>query len=313
MSFAQECKTEIANVVISDKNQIKVELEALLRLSAEVILRDLKFIVQFESANAMTSRRVLSFIKTLYQSETELNTRQVKKLNQGIHYQVVVLTHNDEIIKDFNLLADNLNKDNINASDDFKKSYLRGAFLARGSINDPLKGDYHLEIATTSQEESLFIQHLMVSFELNAKIVKRRNDFVIYLKDVSEISDFLRIIGASNKVFELDELVIKREYKTNIQRQMNAEIANQIKTLSAAKKQIYYIHTIEYNYPLEKLDPGILMVMKLRLENKEASLTELIEIMEKDYKIHITKSGINHRFMRIKEIAEQILNGNKEN
>ncbi|MCR5786347.1 MAG: DNA-binding protein WhiA [Acholeplasmatales bacterium] len=310
MSFAQECKTEIANVKPNEA-EMATELEALLRLSAEVILRDLKFIVSFESANAMTSRRVLSFIKTIYKAETELNTRQVKKLNQGIHYQVVVLTESDKIIKEYNLLGDNLHQEEIANSDLLKNAYLRGAFLARGSINDPQKGDYHLEISTTNQEESMFIQRLMVSFELNAKIVKRRNDFVIYLKDVSEISDFLRIIGASSKVFELDELVIKREYKTNIQRQMNAEIANQIKTNSAAKKQIQYIHTIEYNYPLEKLDPRLLLVMKVRLENKEASLTELIEIIERDYHQHITKSGINHRFMKIKELAEEIMANQK--
>ena len=92
---------------------------------------------------------------------------------------------------------------------------------------------------------------------------------------------------------------------------MNAEIANQMKTLDASKKQIYYIHTIEYNYPLEKLDPRLLLIMKVRLENKEASLTELIEIIERDYHQHITKSGINHRFTKIKELAEEILANQK--
>jgi DNA-binding protein WhiA len=146
----------------------------------------------------------------------------------------------------------------------------------------------------------------MISYGLNAKIVKRRNDFVIYLKDIEEISDFLRIIGATKTVFDIDNLVIKREYSANIQRQMNAEIANEMKTLSAAKKQIKYIHTIEYNYPLEKLDPKILLVMKVRLENAEASFNELIEILNNKYGEKITKSGLNHRFIKIKELAEQI-------
>jgi DNA-binding protein WhiA len=306
MSFSQECKTELAQIPYASEQETLAELEAFLRLSSEIILRNSKFIISFESPNAIVAKRYLEYVKKIYHADTSLFTHQVKKLNLGVHYNVTVDTYSDVIIQDLNLLNESMNHDEIEAYDLTKKAYLRGSFLAKGSVNDPKNGDYHLEISTINQEESVYIQHLMISYGLNAKIVKRRNDFVIYLKDIEEISDFLRIIGATKTVFDIDNLVIKREYSANIQRQMNAEIANEMKTLSAAKKQIKYIHTIEYNYPLEKLDPKILLVMKVRLENAEASFNELIEILNNKYGEKITKSGLNHRFIKIKELAEQI-------
>lgn len=312
MSFAQDCKTEVANEELKTNEEIETELEALLRLSSEIILRNLNFIISFETANAYVARRFLEIVKKLYNCQTTLLTHKVEKLNLGLHYNVTIDSSSDVIIKAFNLLSNSLNHNKIEENEDLKKAYLRGAFLAKGSINDPKKGGYHFEIATTNQEEALFIQRLLVSFSLNAKIIKRRNDYVIYLKDIEEITDVLRIIGASKTVFEIENLVIKRNYKAGIQRQMNAEIANQMKTLSAAKKQVKYIHTIEYNYPLEQLDPKILLIMKVRLENPDASLNELIEILNNDYDEHITKSGLNHRFIRIKELAEEIEENNKE-
>ena len=306
MSFSQDCKTELAQLASDRENEMLAELEAFLRLSSEIILRNSKFIISFESPNAIVSKRYLSFIKKIYHAEVSVLTHQVKKLNLGVHYIVYVDTYSDVIIQDLNLLNESMNHDEIEAYEDTKKAYLRGSFLAKGSVNDPKNGDYHLEISTTNQEEAIYIQHLMISYELNAKIVKRRNDFVIYLKDIEEISDFLRVIGATKTVFEIDSLVIKREYAANIQRQMNAEIANQMKTLSAAQKQIKYIHTIEYNYSLDKIDPKILLIMKVRLENSEASFNELIEILNKRYGEKITKSGLNHRFIKIKELAEAI-------
>lgn len=313
MSFTNDCKTELALIQCENAREIMAELEALLRMSSELIIRDGKFVISYETSNAMVAKRFLEFVKKEYNAQTTLQTHQVKKLNQGIHYNVIIESASDVIVEEFNLLGETRNETQIESDDILSKAFLRGSFLARGSTNDPKNGDYHLEITTISQEEALFIQRLMNKFSLNAKIVKRRNDYVIYLKDISSISDFFRIIGASKTAFNIDDLVIKREYKANIQRQMNAEIANEMKTLSAAKKQIHYINTIQYNYDLNKVDPKILLIMKVRLDHKDASLNELIEILEKEYGEHITKSGINHRFIKIKELAKEIEANNKEN
>ena len=307
MSFSNDCKTEIAKISVSDSHLIQAELEALIRLSSETIIRDSKFTISFETLNAMVARRYLDFIKKEYNATTTLLTHQIKKLNQGIYYQVIIDSDASLIISDFNVFGDSNNKDEILNGNQTKESYLRGAFLARGSINDPKNGDYHAEISTTSDNDALFIQKVMNEFNLNAKITKRRNDFVIYLKDVTAISDFLRIIGANHQAFALDENVIKREYKASLTRQMNAEIANEMKTLSASKKQIDYINTIQYNIKdLSKIDSSILLVMKVRLDHKDASFKELLEIIESEYGIKMTKSGLNHKFIKIKEMALKI-------
>jgi len=312
MSFANDCKTELAQLKIGGTTEVIAELEALLRMGSELIIRNGSFTISFETSNALVARRFLNFVKKEYNAQATLLTHQVKKLNQGIHYNVVLESEASTIIEELNLLGDLVNNESIEENEISRRAYLRGSFLARGSLNDPKNGDYHLEITTSSQNDALFIQRLMNSFELNAKIVKRRNDYVIYLKDISSISDFLRIIGASKTAFTLDDLVIKREYKANITRQMNAEIANEMKTLSAAKKQIHYINVIKFNYPLDKLDPKILLIMKVRLEHTDASLTELIDILNNEYGEKITKSGINHRFIKIKELAKEIEQTNKE-
>ncbi len=313
MSFTNDCKTELAQLNITSSQEIMSELEALLRLSSELIIRNSKFVISYETSNALVAKRFLEFVKKQYNAETTLQTHQIKKLNQGIHYNVILESQSDVIIEEFNLLGDSINEEQINENEGTRSAYLRGAFLARGSTNDPKNGDYHLEITTSSQSEALLIQRLMNDFSLNAKIVKRRNDYVIYMKEIGSISDFLRIIGANKTAFNLDDLVIKREYKADIQRKMNAEIANEMKTLSAAKKQVHYINTIQYNYDLNKIDPKILLIMKVRLDHKDASLNELIDILEKEYGEHITKSGINHRFIKIKELAKEIENNMKEN
>ena len=192
-----------------------------------------------------------------------------------------------------------------------KKSYLRGAFLARGSVNDPAKSAYHLEIATRSNDEAIYIQHLMNTFDLNAKMSKRRNDLIIYVKEVSKIADFLRIIGISQMVFKFEEIQVQREFKNDLNRKVNSEIANEIKTMSAAKAQLLNIQYLEYNYPLEKMDPKILLIMKVRKENPEASFKELIDILNNDYDEKITKSGLNHRFRKIKEMVDELKQAKK--
>ncbi len=307
MSFSVDCKNELAHIQITNSNLIRAELEAFLRLSSEIILNNNKFSISFETQNAMIARRYLEFVKKEYNVQTSLYTHQIKKLNQGVYYQVVIDSDPSLIISDFNLLGDSINKDEILSSEETKQSYLRAAFLSKGSINDPKNGDYHTEINVSNDLDALFIQKVMNEFELNAKIAKRRNNFVVYIKDVGTIGDFLRIIGAKQQAFILDEYVIKREYKASITRQMNAEIANEMKTLSAARKQVEYINTIQYNVrDLSTIDPSILLVMKVRLEHKDSSFKELLEILETDYDIKMTKSGLNHKFIKIKEMAQKI-------
>ncbi len=304
MSYAREVKEELCTINNSDNHCQMAELEALIRLNSEIIISNGTKIVSFSSSSAIVSKRFLTLLKEYIKCEVSLVSKKVNKRNQSNVYYVNVLSMSELLMEEFGLLSDSKNKEDIFSRECCKASYLRGAFLAKGSVNDPSKSDYHLEMYTGNEKEALFIQRVMNSFDLNAKIVKRRTDLVIYLKDIQSIKDFLRVIGTSKMVFKLEEIQINRSVSSSVARIINIEGANDQKTLSAAKDQIRNIRYLEYNYPLEKLDSKILLIMKVRKENPEASFNELIDILNDRYGEQITKSGLNHRFRKIKEIAK---------
>jgi cell division protein WhiA len=155
---------------------------------------------------------------------------------------------------------------------------------------------------------AIYIQKLMNHFELNAKMINRRNQHVIYLKDAEHISDFLMRLGAQNAVFQFEDLRIKRDFNNSINRVMNCEIANEKKVYEASLKQIEDIQVIlKYNIVV---DEKIKRIMHLRLDNEEANLRELTDMYQEIYHESISKSGLNHRFEKIKQIATMLKEGN---
>jgi DNA-binding protein WhiA len=148
----------------------------------------------------------------------------------------------------------------------------------------------------------------MNHFDLNAKITRRRDNYVIYMKALESIKDFLRIIGSIQSAFKLEEAQIERELHSNVQRKLNIEVANDSKALKSAQEQLKYIRYIEYNYPLENIDSKLLMVMKVRKEYPEHSLSQLLDIIHDNYDDKLTKSGLNHRLRKLKEIALEHMN-----
>lgn len=306
MSFSHEIKDELCQLPLTDLLSQMAELEGLLRFSSEVLLSIGNISVSFQSANAQISRRFLSLVKNYIKCDITLLSKKENKLNHTNMYYVNIDSMADVLIEEFGLLTSSKNKEDIMNNLEARKSYLRGAFLAKGSVNSPKNSNYHLEIYTSNELDAVFLQAVMNSFDLNAKITKRRDNLVIYIKEIQAIKDFLRIIGVSSGVFKIEEAQIEREVKANIKRQINIEEANDQKTLNAAQMQIKYIRTIEYNYPLEELDGKILLIMKVRKKHPEASLNEMIEILHNEYDENITKSGLNHRFRKIKELALMI-------
>ena len=308
MSFCHEVKEELCKLPLEDALSQMAELEAMLRLSSEVIVSNGNVEVSFQTSFAQICSRFLNLLKNYIKCEVTLASKKVNKLNQSNIYYVNIDSMSEALIEEFGLLSDSNNRDNILISENTKKAYLRGAFLTRGSVNSPIKSNYHLEMYTTNEKEAVFIQQLMNSYSLNAKITKRRESLVIYMKELQSIKDFLRIIGTSLAVFKIEEAQIEREVSANITRQINIEGANDQKTLNAAKEQINNIRYLEYNYPLEKLDGKILLIMKVRKQNPEASLNEMITILKEEYGEIITKSGLNHRLRKIKELALELEN-----
>ena len=303
MSYSFDVKEDILKFN-TQTSQHLVELMALLRFSGEIIISNpLKLC--FTSANMQLIRYFIKLVKQFYiDVEYEITSRQQQKLNKQTFYSCIITNKAKTIIDDLGILDPiPYNKEEILDSKELIIAYLRGAFLAKGSVNNPITSNYHLEIVTDKESEALFVQRIMNQYDINARITKRRNNLLVYIKEKDSIIDFLRRLGSNVMMNEFENIVIKRSLAADVNRLMNIDVANQQKTNNAAKEQLKYIKYIEMNFQLEKLDPKLLMVMKVRKDNPEASLNELVEIINEIYEDNITKSGLNHRFRKLKELA----------
>lgn len=304
MSFAKRVKEELVQIQPS-KEEALAEFSAMIELGTELAISERVKTLWFKSNNPTVARRFLGLLKGLYKVENTLLTKKQGNFKKGYQIQLGVQEAISDIMVEHSLFGENDKVDLLIQNEETIKAYLRGAFLTTGSVNDPKTSEYHLEIYSENKDSILRIQRLMNEFGLNAKITKRRNGLICYLKDVTSIEDFLRIIGASDTVFEYEDIRIKRDFNNSINRILNCEIANEKKTIQAANIQMKYIDYIEKSRV--KVDYKILQAMEIRKENPDASLNELVEYFEEKYKERITKSGLSHRFSKLKEIAEEIM------
>ena len=301
-----DLKDDLLNIDIKDDIANKLEIEAMIRFSGEINIFPLSISVTFNSLGAL--RRFISLLKKQYKFKYELIERIIKRLNSSKVYTINISDGAKEIIDDLSLIQ-NESKYRLDLDDEKKESYLRGAFLVRGSVNDPNSKSSHLEISSTNDSEILFLQKIMNDFELDARISKRKIYYIVYLKKEALIGDFLYHVGASDTMNYYEDTLITKEIKATAKRTINLDVANQNKTNIASKEQVKYLNYLYMNYPLGELDPKLLMVMKVRLEHPEDSLQELLEIIHEDYEPNLSKSGLNHRLKRLKEIAKNFEEG----
>ena len=175
--------------------------------------------------------------------------------------------------------------------------------MVRGSVNDPASSKYHFELSILESKVAIFVLSLINEQEFNAKISRRRGKLVIYIKDAEKIVDIIRLLGAETNAFSYEDVRIQKDFQNSINRLLNCEIANEQKSLAASREQLRYIKYLEYHYPLEKIDQKTLLVMKARKDNPEASLNELIEIIDQTYGIKFSKPNLAHKFKKIKDLA----------
>ena len=187
------------------------------------------------------------------------------------------------------------------------KGLIRDAFMQSGSISDPEKF-YHLEIVFTEYEDAVRIQRMMESFALDGKIVERKGHYVVYLKEGAQIADMLRIMEAPMALMEFENIRILKEMRNSINRQVNCEAANLGKTISAAVKQVEDINFICSKVGLEHIPESLAQTAKVRLENPEATLKELGELMDPP----LGKSGVNHRLKQLSAMADDLRSQKEE-
>jgi len=308
MSFASNVKSELLSLK-ADKCCKLAELSALLRIHGHVNLSSEGLRVEFSTTNLQIARKVITSVKELYRVEVDIISKKQMKLNKNDIYIIVIKYKADIIINELGLMGSNeqLIDDPLLTKECCKRSFLRGAFLASGSINSPKSSSYHLEISTTDEVIASGLVILMDYFNLNAKYIKRKKGYIAYIKESEKISDFLRVSGAINSLFEYEDERIKRDFVNSITRVMNMEIANQNKTLDAANKQLRSISVLENMMDTNKLPKSMREAITLRKDNPEASLNELSYISTDVFNKTISKSALNHRFRNINDLADQIL------
>lgn len=302
MSFTSTVKNEVSKLEITEIDSI-TELSAIIRNSG-IIDKNIKVTTE----NASVARRIFVLIKNLFNYASKITVRRGFNFNKNYIY-IVELTHEIERIKK-ELSLDNIPKEFIYSDIELKRAYLRGLFLSCGSVNDPKKSRYHLEFLVDDKEYAEFIKSLLndSEFNLNSKVIKRENKYMIYVKEAEKISDFLRIIGAINAVFYYEDIRIYRDHKNMTNRLNNCEQANVDKIIESANEQIKNIEKLENNDMLSLLDEKTKEAAIYRKKYPEVSLTELSEIITLETGNKITKSGIYHRIKKIETLANKIKN-----
>jgi len=311
VSFASETKIELVSLVVSDCCA-KAELSALTRLNGVINISHEGLRIEFQTQNATIARRYVKLLRQLYDVHIDLLTRKQMRLNKSNVYIIRITTFAEMIINDLMLVKDN--GFNAGVPNELleqtccKKAYLRGAFLATGSVNNPEKSAYHLEIFVLDETLSLEIKDLCNVFDLNARTINRKKGFIVYIKESEKISDFLRVINAINAVFDFEDFRIFRDMVNSVNRIRNCEVANLNKSWDASNQQIDNINLIADTFGLDILPEKLLETAILRLRNPDATFTELSESYFEEYQKTISKSGLNHRLRKINEIAKRIRN-----
>lgn len=308
MSFTTDIKHEIAN--IEDGRHEFSELSALIKSTSNIVINNKGINLLIQSENATVSKRIFLLLKNNFEIETKLSIVKKQRLKKNNIYYIRVYNDVENILTKLGLYSVNglretpLSK--IVNNENKMRAYLRGCFLAKGSINDPLKPNYHLEINALSLEHALFLIKILDKFNIEAKYILRRNNYIVYIKKADKIADYLKIIGAFDALLKFEDIRIGRDFNNSLRRLDNCEIANEVKILNAAKNQMDDILKIESKYNLNSLDPKILDIIMLRKEFPDSSLNELCDLYEKKTGMKMSKSGIKHRFDKIHQLASKV-------
>lgn len=305
MSFASQIKNELINIEASHCCY-KAELSALILMNGELSKLKDRYSLDIQTENAAIARRIYILIKETYDYNIELLVRKKMKLKKNNVYIVRLNEGVDTLLSDLDLVDPKTETVNYVSEVNktcCKRAYLRGAFLARGSINNPETSSYHLEIFNFNKVHNQTVLDLMNHFELNARSVQRRNGFIVYLKEAEKITEFLKVIGASNALFKFEDVRIVRDMRNSVNRLVNCETANLNKTISASVRQVEMIKSIDEAVGIESLPDKLRELAETRLKYPEVTLKELGELLPSG---ELSKSGVNHRFKSLDKFAEKL-------
>ncbi len=321
MSFSSKVKEELAGHVSKARHCRMAELAAILGGCARIRLTPPSIEVQSESSAVV--KKVFTLLRKTFNISANVSLRRGRKGSKVKQY-TLCLQEPDKVrrvltdigfIREANgvLQYKNIATDEMLQKSCCLKAYIRGAFLAGGSINDPQK-NYHIEILNEDREHAEVLQQSLREFGIESRILDRtrpsnRTVYVLYLKDGEQIIDVLSVMKAHISLMELENVRIVKEVRNNINRQVNCETANLNKTISAAVKQVNDIHYLMEKGALNSLPTELVAMAEVRLENEDLPLKDLGQLLDPP----VSKSGVNHRLRKLSQAAEELRIKNKEN
>lgn len=305
MSFSFNIKDEISRVEANRMEMIS-ELSGIVRNSS-LKGEGIQLVIE----NNGVARRIFSLFKQMYGVSASITVRRRYGYSNHLSYILSIHHKYEDILRDLSIMDANgeyldIPSDFVVSDDDVARAYLRGVFMVSGSVNDPKTSRYHLELVLDSGSYADFIKELLNGYDLNSKVIKREKNYMVYIKEAEKISDFLRLIRAYSGVMYYEDIRIYRDHKNMTNRLNNCEQANMDKVFLTANRQIADINKIQRNDMFDMMDDKLVEVMEYRLKYPEYSLQELACVMSEELGKSITKSGLNHRFRKIKEIASNI-------
>lgn len=290
MSFSGKIKKELSEQYKEARHCNLAELSAIMHMCGEFSEdRNGVCIFKFHSENFQVAQKCFTLMKKTFNIRTDIAIRRNMAKGSSCYF---LYCKGNELLAVRNTIVQAMC---------CKRAYIRGAFLAAGSMSDPGKS-YHFEIVCAGERQAEYLKGMMNSFGLEAKIVHRKKTYVVYLKEGSQIVDILNVMEAHIALMELENVRILKEMRNSVNRKVNCETANINKTVCAAVRQVEDIEYIRDTIGLDKLSDGLKDVALTRLANPEAALKELGNLMS----VPIGKSGVNHRLRKLSELADKL-------
>ena len=315
MSFSSEVKEELSEQIASGRHCRLAETAAILSLCGKIVITENdRYCVKIQTENLAVARKYFTLLRKTFNIRAEVSVRKSREVR---FYSVIVskdpearrllgetclLDEDGNISECMSPMHHRLLRQNC-----CRRAFIRGAFLAVGSVSDPEKS-YHFEIVCSTQEKAEELQSLLTAYEIDAKIVMRKKHYVVYVKEGSQIVELLGLTGAHVSLMQLENVRIVKEMRNSVNRKVNCETANLNKTVSAAVRQVEDIRYIQRTIGFQELNEGLAEMAVLRLEHPEASLKELGDLLTPP----VGKSGVNHRLRKLSLIAEKLREGKEE-
>ena len=309
MSFSGDVKEELSRHIPRSRHCALAEIAAAVALSGELTEDGDGYGICLRTENTAVARKYFTLLKKTFNINTDISVRETEYPRKSRVCELFVTDKDKslEILRSLKLLDadDRLSDEKMPVNGLLiqktccRRAFIRGAFLAAGSVSDPEKS-YHFEIVCDRADRAQELMTVINGFELESKVIRRKNSYVVYIKESAQIVEVLNVMEAHVALMELENVRILKSMRNSVNRKVNCETANLNKVVSAAVKQTDDIRLIDERMGIDNLPEGLAAVARLRLENPELPLKELGEMLDPP----VGKSGVNHRLRKISEIAD---------